>query len=391
MYIPLMTHQRALGTYLREKAKQFPVITLTGCRQSGKTTLLRNLFPHYPYANLEHPETRGFAQEDPRGFLAQFPDGVILDEVQRTPDLFSWIQVASDEAKRPGQFLLSGSQNFLLLERISQSLAGRTLVSHLLPFSLQEQFAAGIGPTNIDQAIFRGGFPRIVAEDLAPVDWLPSYIQSYVERDVRTITQVADLELFQRLLGLCAGRVGQLVNYSALAGEVGVSDKTVRQWIGLLKTSHILFELPPYHRNFGKRLTKSSKLYFCDTGLACSLLGIHSEKELAPHPLRGLLFENLVVLEILKLRFQSGQKSDLHFWRDHVGHEVDLLIGPEHALTAIEIKSTQTLHASLFDGLARFGDLADVSAKDRLLIYGGDQRQVRSNGMTMPWSKIEIE
>lgn len=383
--------RRRLGQYLLKMSRDFPVVTLTGCRQSGKTTLLKSLFPEYPYVNLEAPDMRSFAMDDPKGFLDQFPDGVILDEVQRVPDLFSWIQVRSDESKMPGKYLLSGSQNFLLMEKISQSLAGRSAVTHLLPFSLQELRDANAGPPSIDQAIFRGGFPRIQAEGLSPTDWLPSYIQAYVERDVRQLSQVADLEAFQRMLGLCAGRVGQLVNHSSLAGDVGVSDKTIRQWIGLLKTSHVVFELPPWHRNFGKRLTKSAKLFFCDTALACNLLRIHSENELATHPLRGQLFENLVVLECLKQRFQAGRRSDLHFWRDHSGHEVDLMFGPEHAATALEIKSSSTLGTSLFQGLSWLADTAEGTIHEKILVYGGDQVQQRSAGRAVPWNQFEMD
>jgi len=384
-----MRIRRSIEAYLLARAREFPIVTLTGCRQSGKTTLLRMLFPEKPYVNLELPDQREFAHEDPKAFLEQHAQGVILDEVQRVPELFSWIQALSDKDPLPGKFLLSGSQNFLLMDRLSQSLAGRSLVTHLLPFSLQELREAGRMPTTVDEAIFRGGYPRIQAEGIAPTDWLPSYIQSYVERDVRQLSQIADLELFQRMLALCAGRVGQLINHSSLAGEVGVTDKTIRQWIGILKASHVVFELPPWHRNFGKRLTKSSKLYFCDTGLACSLLRIRSEQDLSGHPLRGQLFENLAVLEHLKQRFQAGQSADLHFWRDHSGHEVDLLLGPEHATTAIEIKSASTVSSSMFDGLKWFSEVAEGSVAERVLIYGGTEPQVRTAGRVVPWNRIE--
>lgn len=385
-----MKIRRKIEGYLHDRAREFPIVTLTGCRQSGKTTLLRTLFPEKPYVNLEQPDLREFARDDPKAFLEQHPGGVILDEVQRVPELFSWIQVLSDADPLPGRFLLSGSQNFLLMDKLSQSLAGRSLVVHLLPFSLQELRESGRMPKTVDEAIFQGGYPRILAEGIAPGDWLPSYIQSYLERDVRQLSQIADLELFQRMLGLCAGRVGQLVNHSSLAGEVGVSDKTVRQWIGILKASHVVFELPPWHRNFGKRLTKSSKLYFCDTGLACSLLRIRSVRELSTHPLRGQLFENLAVLECLKQRFQSGRPSDLHFWRDHAGHEVDLLMGPEHAATAIEIKSASVVASSMFSGLEWFSATAQGTVAERLLVYGGDAAQTRTAGRVVPWNGIEM-
>ena len=382
---------RSLGETLVELAKKSPILTLSGCRQSGKTTLLKAAFPEHGYMNLEDPEPRAFALEDPRGFLKQFSAGVILDEAQRVPELFSYIQVASDASPSPGKFILSGSQNFLLMERISQSLAGRTMVNHLLPLSLQELRADQRMPIDIETALFMGGYPRIHGLGLEPAQWLPSYIQTYLERDVRTLAHVTDLDLFQKFLGLCAGRIGQLLNYSALAGEVGVSDKTIRSWIGILKASHIAFELQPFHRNLGKRLTKSTKLYFCDTGLACSLLRIHTASELRFHPLRGNLFENLVVLEFMKQYQQKGRTPEMFFWRDQSGHEVDLLLGSEYEFTAIEIKSSQTIHSSMFDGVAYLASLYGDSVKKRVVVYGGDQLQQRTNGMIVPWSQLDLD
>jgi uncharacterized protein len=381
---------RLLTPLLTELATKSPILTLIGCRQSGKTTLLRSIFPDHEYVNLEDPELRAFALEDPKGFLLQFKGKVILDEAQRTPNLFSYIQTISDASPKSGQFILSGSQNFLLMEQISQSLAGRTIVNQLLPLSLQELREDGRMPLDIDQAIFLGGYPRIHGLGIDPRQWLPSYIQTYVERDVRTLAHITDLDLFQRLLGLCAGRIGQLLNYSSLAGEVGVSDKTVRSWITILKASHLLFELQPFHRNLGKRLTKSTKLYFCDTALACSLLRIHSTAELCNHPLRGNLFENLVILELMKQYQQKGQIPEMYFWRDQSGHEVDLLLGSELGFCAVEIKSSQTIHASMFDGLAYLAGIYGDSVKKRVVVYGGSQSQQRVNGSIIPWNQLNL-
>lgn len=382
---------RLVSPVLLHLASKSPILTLTGCRQSGKTTLLRSAFPEHTYVNLEDPEHRAFATEDPKGFLNQFQGGVILDEVQRTPQLFSYIQALSDASPKPGQYILSGSQNFLLLEQISQSLAGRTVVNQLLPLSLEELRNDGRMPADIDNALILGGYPRIHGLGLRPREWLPSYIQTYVERDVRTLAHVNDLDQFQRMLCLCAGRIGQLLNYSSLAGEVGVSDKTIRSWIGILKASHVVFELQPFHRNLGKRLTKSTKLYFCDTALACSLLRIHNVQELNHHPLRGNLFENLMVLEVLKQYQQKGLVPEMYFWRDQSGHEVDLILGSEYGFTAIEIKSAQTIHSSMFGSIAYVAELYGDSVKKRVLIYGGTQAQNRANGMIVPWNKVDLD
>jgi predicted AAA+ superfamily ATPase len=385
--------ERQLTAFLKAQVEKFPVITLTGCRQSGKTTLCRELFQDKPYANLEDPELRLYAMEDPKGFLGDFPQGAVLDEIQRVPELFSYIQVICDKKKKNGLFVLTGSHNFSLMESISQSLAGRTLVSTLMPFSLAEIINAKLLEKenwSVEEAILNGGYPRVLAEGIQPDIWMPSYINTYLERDIRSLSNIQDLDLFQKFIGLCAGRIGQLVNYSSLAVEVGVNDKTIRQWINLLKTSYLVFELRPFHKNYGKRLTKNGKLYFCDTGVACNVLGIHQDEHLKFHPLKGALFENLIVLEYLKNRYNMGKAMDLFFWRDHSGHEIDILLGNEFSLEAVEIKSAKTVKGNMFNNLAWFSDIAGNAVQKKSIIYGGDSRQNRANGQVIPWKQMEL-
>lgn len=345
---------RTAAALLDEVRLGYPVITITGPRQSGKTTLARSAFADKPYVSLETPDEREFAATDPRGFLARWPQGVVIDEVQHVPALFSWIQSDVDAVGQMGRFVLTGSQNFTLMANIPQSLAGRSSLVQLLPLSIVELSAAAKVPDDLDAMLLRGGYPALYARSLNPGRWLADYTMSYLERDVRQVSQVQDLSSFQRFLRLCAGRTGQLLNLSNLAQDAGVAQSTARAWLSVLEASYIVFLLPPHHRNLGKRVVKMPKLYFLDTGLAASLMGIQTSAQLAVHPLRGALFETLIVAEFLKDRFHKGFSSNLFFWRDNVGLEVDLLLDEPEGLRPVEIKSSATVTEDLFKGLRRW-------------------------------------
>lgn len=303
----------------------FPVVTLTGPRQSGKTTLARVIFAGRPYISLEDPDVRRMALEDPRAFLAGLPDGAVLDEVQRTPELLSYLQARVDADGRMGLFLLTGSQQFGLMSGITQSLAGRSAFIELLPFSLNELGRAGISPPSLDEMLLAGGYPPLYDRSLLPKAWFPAYVTAYVERDVRQILKVQDLEVFQRFVRLCAGRSGQILNLASLATDCGITHNTAKAWISVLEASYVLFLLRPHHENFSKRLIKSPKLYFYDTGLLCWLLGIQNAGQLASHPLRGSIFETFVVSELVKSRLNRGERAAFSFWRDSNGNEIDVV------------------------------------------------------------------
>jgi predicted AAA+ superfamily ATPase len=368
----------------------YPVITLTGPRQSGKTTLARAAFPDKPYVSLETPDEREFAVADPRGFLARWKAGAIIDEVQHVPALLSWIQSDVDAAgttRSMGRFVLTGSQNFALMAHISQSLAGRSALVQLLPLSIAELKAAGQTPRDLDTLLLRGGYPALYARPLNPARWLADYTMSYLERDVRQITQVHDLSAFQRFLRLCAGRTGQLLNLASLAQDTGVAQSTARAWLSVLEASYIVHLLQPHHRNLGKRVVKMPKLYFVDVALAASLMGIQTTGQLAIHPLRGALFETLIVSEFLKTRFNSGFPSNLYFWRDNVGLEVDLLIDEPEGLRPIEIKSSATLTEDLFKGLRKWMAVAGAAARQPRLVCAGPDSYTRSGIEVRPWQE----
>jgi uncharacterized protein len=370
--------ERDLAPHLLALFAQYPFVTVTGPRQSGKTTLCRATFPRLQYVNLELPDTRAFATEDPRGFLAQFDGGAILDEVQRAPDLLSYLQVLADERRGNGLFVLTGSEQFRLSEAISQSLAGRTALLRLLPLSVRELHQAAIRRST-DELLHAGGYPRIYDQGLDPRQALGDYFETYVERDVRMISDIRNLSAFQRFVGLCAGRIGQLVNLSALGADAGVSHTTAREWLTVLEASYIVFQLQPHHANIRKRLVKSPKLYFYDVGLASYLLGIENARQLVTHPLRGGLFENAVVLEALKHRFNQARRSNLSFFRDSRGLECDLLYASGDALLAIEAKSGATVASDFFAALDRVAELVpSISAK--AVVYGGRESQTRSRG-----------
>lgn len=383
--------ERDLSPRLREAAAGFPAVTLTGPRQSGKSTLCRALFPEHAYANLEAPDVRGFATDDPRGFLAQFPEGAILDEVQRAPELASYLQPLIDEDPAPGRWVLTGSQNFALLESVSQSLAGRAAVLHLLPLSHREIARFETAPTTLDEILFSGGYPRIYDRGLSPAEWLGSYVATYVERDVRTVSRVSDLTTFQRFLELCAGRTGQLINYTALAADAGVSQPTAKEWLSILETSFIVFRLPAWSGNIRKRLVKMPKLHFYDTGLVCWLLGIRAPDQLRSHPLRGPIFETWVVSEILKHRTNAGERGGLSFYRDQHRVEADIVIERGTEITLVEAKAGRTVAGDMLSFLRRVGESVrgeGGSAPKHVLVYGGDTRQTRSGVEVVPWNGV---
>ena len=392
---------RQMSNQILEAATQYPVVAVTGPRQSGKTTLCRNLFPDYAYANLEKPETRQFAIEDPNSFLAQFAKPVILDEVQRVPDLFSYIMALVDEHKRMGEFILSGSQNFHLQQAISQSLAGRCCTLKLLPMSFRELnrkanhdiFEIGNETPDIPKVpgnpfdhVFRGGYPPIHDRGIKPTNWHAQYTQSYLERDVRQLVNVGDLETFERFLRLTAGRSGQILNMDSLASDVGVSPVTVKRWISLLCASYIVFLLKPHSRNFNKRLIKTPKLYFYDTGLLCYLLGIRSVKNLELHSQRGAIFETYIISELCKSCFNAGVEPPMYYWRDSQGHEVDLLIEDGENLYPIEIKSGQTVSGTMMSGLDYWCKLDGTDSG--MLIYGGNDNYARSGIQVRSWAAV---
>ena len=378
--------QRELSGLLREVATKMPILSITGPRQSGKTTLARATFPDYTYVNLENPDTLEAAVSDPRLFLSQFSSGVIIDEAQRYPDLFSYIQTVSDEVNKPGKFILTGSQNFLLSEKISQSLAGRVFITHLLPFSISELRHSGQEMDSPDTYMFQGFYPRVYDAPIHPALFYPSYIQTYVERDVRQIVNVGNLHQFQRFMRLAAGRVGQLLNYNNIANELGVDLKTVKSWISILESSFIAFTLPPHFQNFSKRILKTPKLYFYDTGLACSLLGIRDQDELTVHWARGALFENMVIADLMKLHYNKAIIPPLYYWRDSTGNEVDCLIDSGQRIKSLEIKSSSTISSDYFKGLAYYKKLNPRA--ETYLIYGGLTGGIRSNGKVVAWNNL---
>jgi predicted AAA+ superfamily ATPase len=394
---------RTLAAKLKEVAGRYPIVTVTGPRQSGKTTLVRDCFPTHAYVSLELPDQRTLALEDPRRFLARFPGPVILDEVQLAPELFSYLQVLVDEGAEPGRFILTGSQNFLLLERISQSLAGRCAVLHLLPFSLAElrdgaplaleALGRGIPPVasppgTLEETLFRGFYPPIHDRGLPPGEWLGNYTLTYLERDVRNLLQVGDLETFGRFLRLCAGRSGQLLNLSALASDAGISHTTARRWLSVLEASFLVALLRPHPRNFRKHLVRSPKLYFLDTGLLCWLLGIREAVDLGHHAMRGAIFESLVQAELRKNFLHRGEQAGLFFWRDSAGHEVDFVAETPKGPVPVEAKSGLTLASDAFGGLDYWRRLAGDPEGPAALVYGGEEAFERKGVVATPWAVL---
>lgn len=366
--------QRELEKELQSLIEGYPIVTVLGPRQSGKTTLVQHAFPNKPYVNLEALDTRTLALSDPRGFLAQFPDGAILDEIQRTPELLSYLQPLVDHKKQKGLFILTGSHQLELHAAITQSLAGRTALLTLLPMALSELNTAGFHLT-LDEWMLSGGYPRIYQDQVNPTKAYQNYFQTYVERDVRQLIQIKDLMQFERFIQILAGRIGGVLNMEQIGGEIGISSHTVKHWISILEASFIVFRLPPYFENFGKRVIKSPKLYFNDVGLAAYLLGIHEISQLNRDPLRGHLFENAMILEIKKYQLNRGLTPSLFYYRDLQNHEVDLIIQQGRNLIPIEIKSSQTYHSDFIKPLSFFQELVSQRVPHSFLIYTGDMEQ----------------
>lgn len=385
--------ERLLQPHLLDLATRYPVLTLTGPRQSGKTTLSRMAFPDLPYVSLENPAHRELAEDDPVAFFSRYGQGAVLDEVQRVPQIFSYLQGLVDEDPQPGRFVLTGSQNLALMDELSQSLAGRTALTELLPLSLGEIRRFPNPPSELDTVLWQGGYPRIYERRLPAHEWLADYTATYLERDVRRLVNVGDLLRFQTFLRLCAGRTGQLLNLSSLANDCGISQPTARSWLSVLEASYIVFRLAPYFANLGKRLIKSPKLYFYDAGLAASLLAIETPRQLETHPLRGALFETWVLGEIAKAHLHRGRRPRLFFYRERSRLEIDLVLERGADLTLVEIKSGKTPAGRFFKPFERFAEtLADRETPriaERLVVYGGDETQTRDRGTLLSWRDLD--
>lgn len=379
---------RHAATALAEAARGYPIVAITGPRQSGKTTLAKEVFRTHAYVSLEDLDERAHAEKDPRGFLARFPDGAIIDEAQRCPALFSYLQTSVDSHRRMGMFILTGSQQFGLMSGITQSLAGRVGSVQLLSFGMYELAAAGRLPARMESVLWTGLYPALYDRDVVPSRWYADYVRTYVERDVRQIASVQDLGLFQRFLKMCAARTGQILNLSSLANDIGISHVTARAWLSVLEASYIVFTLQPHHRNFGKRLIKSPKLYFHDPGLASHLLGVESEGVLHSHSARGALFETLIVNEFLKVRWHRGMPSNITFWRDNIGTEVDLVIESGETLTPVEIKAGQTFSADYVASLTHWTRYAGALAGQPHVVYAGQHSYDREGVSVHSWRDV---
>lgn len=384
-------YPRRLTASLKRVSKQYPVISLTGPRQSGKTTLLKNEFSDYTYVSMENPDQREFAEEDPRGFLSFYRKYVIIDEAQRSPQLFSYIQGIVDEENIPGQYILSGSQNFLLNQNINQSLAGRVAVFRLFPFDFQELKPHDLLEATWYETYFKGFYPRLYDMNIFPEEFYRNYIETYVERDVKEIINIRNINLFRNFVKLCAGRIGQVLNISSLANDCGISVPTAREWLSLLEGSYIIFTLQPYYRNFNKRLIKSPKLYFYDTGLVASLLDIRQAYQIPLHYFKGNLFENLIIAELYKRYYHNFLSPSLYYWRDSNGNEVDGLIVKGQLMDIIEIKAGQTINKSYFRGFQYFQSFAKDVIDKQYLIYGGHEAYIRSGIQILNWADLTLE
>ena len=385
--------QREITKKLLEISNYYQIITVTGPRQSGKTTLIKDVFKELPYVLLETPDIRQRAQEDPKSFLSNYSKGAIFDEIQNVPELFSYLQGIIDENSAI-KFVLSGSQNFLLLEKVNQTLAGRTGILKLLPFSTDELKDSNHWNENPLEFVFKGMYPRIYDRGIPPELFYSDYIQTYVERDVRSIKNIGSLSSFSRFLSLCAGRIGQLLNIDSLASDVGIATNTAKEWLSILEASYIIYTLKPHHKNFNKRLVKRPKLYFYDTGLACNLLQINSVNELDMHFAKGNLFENFILTELLKKRFNNAKTSNLYFWRDHHGKEIDCIIEKANSLVPIEIKSSKTYQKEHFKNMNYWNKLSDNSKENSYLVYSGNESDHLAYGNLMSWkhlNKIDMD
>ncbi|MCB1142434.1 MAG: ATP-binding protein [Leptospiraceae bacterium] len=382
---PRLLSEKVLQVY-----RKYPILTITGPRQSGKTTLSRMLFPQKKYVTLENPDNREFAQVDPLGFLKEYENGAIIDEIQRCPDLASYLQGEVDKNNSPGRFILTGSGQFELMQSVSQSLAGRTAILRLLPFSLEETDSF-VERRDSNEVLFTGFYPRIFDQNLDPQDYYSFYIDTYLQRDVRMILNIQDLSRFEIFLKLCAGRTGQILNYNELGTASGVSHNTIKSWINVLEASFIIKLIRPYYKNLNLRLIKSPKLFFLDTGLVCSLLGIKNSEHIKNHPLKGAIFETFIVSEIIKNRFNKGLKEDLYFLRDSKGHEIDLVFDSGMTCDLCEIKSSMTINKDFFKNIQYFSKM-ELPIKNKYIIYGGEEKRNQLKVEILPWDRIrEIE
>ncbi|MDO8836490.1 MAG: ATP-binding protein [Vicinamibacterales bacterium] len=386
--------RRNIEPVLLRHAKTFPVVTVTGPRQAGKTTLCRAAFPDKPYVSLEPPDVRQFAHDDPRGFLAQYADGAIIDEVQRVPDLLSYIQSDVDEHPIPGRFVLTGSANLTLHDTVSQSLAGRAAVLTLLPLTLDEVQRFNVDTIELDDVLWRGSSPAVFDRKIDPHDWYSSYVSTYVERDARALLNIGNLTNLQRFVSLCAGRTAQLINLSSLGADTGIRHATAGSWLSVLEASYLVWRLPPLHANVMTRLVKTPKLHFFDSGLVCYLLGIRTASQLRTHPLRGHIFETWVAAEVFKSQVNHGVAPALSFYRDRRGKEVDFLLDRGETFVAVEVKAGATIPSDAFDGLRAFDLIAAAAWPDRQVIrrvvFGGTEGQDRSYARVIPWNRVHI-
>ncbi|MFN2310901.1 MAG: ATP-binding protein [Spirochaetia bacterium] len=380
---------RRLSVAFERIRRAYPIVYVSGPRQSGKTTFLKAQLPDFTYVNLENPDDREHVREDIRTFLAQAaPGGVVVDEAQRLPELFSYLQDFVDRSGEMGQIVLSGSQNFLMMKSISQSLSGRVGLLNLFPFTWNELAGHTQAPSNVDEFMYRGCYPAIYDRSISPPDFYPAYVQTYIERDVRNLQNIGDLSTFGRFVELCAGRVGQILNYSSIASDIGVDHKTVKSWISLLEAGYVIFLLRPHHKNFNKRVIKSPKLYFYDTGLATSLLRIRESESLRSFHLRGNLFENYVVAEYVKLLHHEGIQPDAYFFRDSSGNEVDMILDRGTHLVPVEIKSSATITGEFFRGLQTYQELSGATTDKTYLVYSGENSMPRKHGQVLGWRQI---
>jgi hypothetical protein len=379
--------KRTIESSIKYYAKKYPVLAVTGPRQSGKTTMLKTMFPKYTYISLENPDLREFATTDPNGFFEYYSGNLILDEVQQTPALFSYIQTLVDASGKMGQFILSGSQNFHLMQHITQSLTGRVALFKLLPFDFTELQQAKLLPNDYEDILVKGSYPAIFDRALSSKVFYANYLQTYVEKDLKQLIDVRDLRQFRNFISLCAARSGQLVNLNSLGNECGISQPTAKAWLSVLESSYIVFLLQPYHVNFNKRIVKTPKLYFYDTGLLCHLLKITNPKSIQLHPLKGSLFENLIVAEAFKQNDHKYLHADFCFWRDASGNEVDLLVEHNDKLSIAEIKASSTIKNEYFKGLNYFGALEGSNVKSKNLIYTGALNQKRSQLNVFSWKE----
>lgn len=377
--------RRKLASKLGDLSGEYPVVSITGPRQSGKTTLVKAVFPEWAYVSLEEPDIREYAMRDPRGFIAAYPERVILDEAQRAPDLFSYIQTHVDNIGKEGVYVLTGSFNFGLMQGISQSLAGRVGILELLPLAFSELDQAGIAPVSIEALMFTGSYPRIYDRGLEAQQWYGNYVTTYLERDVRQVKNITDLSVFQRFLKMCAARSGQILNLSSLGDDCGITHNTAKSWLSILEAGYIVYLLRPHHQNFNKRLIKSPKIYFYDSGLLAYLLGISSPEILMTHASRGHVFETWVISELLKGRLNRGFKDNIYFWRDNSGHEIDCIVDQGDRLVPLEIKSGKTVSEDFFKGLRFWSRISGTLGKEMYLVYAGLMDQQRQDGNVLSW------